>query len=114
MKTTMLSGLAAVAFALVMVLPAVSMAGEGEWRSYEYEFQELGPATSSPQTGFEEMAPAVPGKEEMSPEEMTPSASEPQKELEEMAPAGSASRHEEYVYPKNAPYREPPVESQPY
>jgi hypothetical protein len=112
MKTTMLCGLAAVAFALVMVLPAVSMAGEGEWRSYEYEFQEMGPTTSSPH-GAEEMSPAVPGKD-MSPEEMTPSASEPQKEPEEMAPAGSASRHEEYVYPKNAPYREPPVESQPY
>jgi hypothetical protein len=111
MKNIMLGGAVAVAFALVMVLATAPMAGEGGWRTGEYGYEEMGPATSSPQTDTEEMAPAVPD-EGMNTEEMTPSASEPQKE-EEMAPADSGSRREESTTPKNAPYRAP-AESQPY
>ena len=113
MKNTMLGGALAFALALVMVLATAPMAGEGGWQSDQYRHEEMGPATSSPQTDTEEMAPAVPGQDqEMNKEEMTPSASQPQKG-EEMAPADSGSRHEEYKTPENAPYRAP-AESQPY
>ena len=113
MKNTMLGGLVAVALGLVLVLATAPMAGEGRWLSGGNDYEEMGPATSSPQTDTEEMAPAVPGQDqEMNKEEMTPSASQPQKE-EEMAPADVGSRHEEYKTPENAPYRAP-AESQPY
>jgi hypothetical protein len=73
--------------------------------------EEFGPASSGSQQGDEEMSPAVPAPHEIG-DEMLPATSGSQQGTEEMSPAGSSS-HEEYMTPKNAPYKAP-VENQPY
>jgi hypothetical protein len=112
MKSFQLLGMMALPLAFWAIMASGAMA-EDEWLYREYDFEEMGPASSSPEYEGEEMTPAVPGQEQGMEEEMTPSGSLPEEGSEEMTPAGSGSKEEKYEGSEFAPYRAP-AESQPY
>ena len=112
MKSVWLLGMLVLPLAFWSIMASGAMA-EDEWLYKGHDSEEMGPASSSPEYGGEEMTPAVPGQDQRMEEEMAPSGSLPKEGTEEMTPAGSGSKEEKYEGSKFAPYRAP-AESQPY
>jgi hypothetical protein len=111
MKSFRLLGMMALPLAFWAIMASGAMA-EDEWLYREYDFEEMGPASSLPEYQGEEMTPAVPGQEQWIEEEMAPSGSFSEEGSEEMTPAGSGSTKEEHEGLEFAPYRIP-ADSQP-